>query len=140
MPNSIEMWLAPGVGHGLGDGQRMHAVVPVLVDLDEPEVLGALAAHAGAGDDGGVLAQFGRPLDAGVCHGFARGDHGELREAVHEVGAAVFEIGLMASSCLTSAPFWKRRLVTVGGFDRPDAAAALRAATRRIRRYSGPAR
>ena len=65
----------------------MDAVVPQLIDLLKADVFGALAAHAGARDDGGVLAQFGRPLDAGVGHRFARGDHGELREAVDEIGA-----------------------------------------------------
>ena len=93
MPNSIEMWLAPGVRHGLGNGQRMHAVVAQLVDFLKSDVLGALAAHAGAGDDGGRLAQLRRPFDARIGHRFARGDHRELRETVHEIGAAVFEVG-----------------------------------------------
>src|SRR5207248_2895988 len=54
---------------------------------------GGLPAHARSRNDGGVLAQPGRPLDAGVGHGFARGDYGELREAVDEIGALVIEIG-----------------------------------------------
>ena len=85
-----------GVRHGLGNGQRVHAVVAQLVDFLEADIFGALAAHAGAGDDGRGLAQCRRPLDAGVCHGFARGDHRELREAVHEVRAAVVEVRLVA--------------------------------------------
>ena len=42
MPNSMEMWLAPGVGHGLRDGQRVDAIVPELIDLLEPDIFGAL--------------------------------------------------------------------------------------------------
>ena len=63
----------------------MHAVVAQLVDFLKSDVFRALAAHAGAGDDGRGLAQFGRPFDARIGHGFARGDHRELREAVDEI-------------------------------------------------------
>ena len=74
----------------------MDAVEPLLVDIHEADILGRLAAHAGARDDGGPLLQFRRPRDPGIGHGLARGDHRELREAVDEVGVLVVEVGLMA--------------------------------------------
>ena len=74
----------------------MDAVGVLLIDFLEADVFGALTANAGAGDDGGALAQLGRPGDARIGNGFARGDDGELREAVHEVRAAIFEVRLMA--------------------------------------------
>ena len=86
------------IRHGLRNGQRMDAVVAQLVDFVEAEILGALAAHAGARDDGGRFAQFRRPLDPGICDRLARGDDGELREAVDEIGAPVVEVGLVACS------------------------------------------
>jgi hypothetical protein len=81
-----------GVGHGLGDGQRVHAVAAVLVNFLKADVLGGLAADAGAGDDRGIFAQLGGPLGGGIGDGFARGDDGELGEAVHEIGAAILEV------------------------------------------------
>ena len=42
-----------------------------------------------------VLAEFRRPLDAGIGNGFARRDHRELRKAVDEIGALVVEVGAM---------------------------------------------
>ena len=104
MPNSIEMWLAPALAIVFGMVSGCTRLLPLLVDLDEPDVLGALTAHAGSGDDRRRLAQFRRPLDARLLHRLARRDHRELREAVHEVRAAVVEIGLMAVVS-TSAPF-----------------------------------
>ncbi len=84
------------VGHRLGNGQRVHAVVAELVDLLEADILGALPAHARAGDDGRSFAQLGCPLHARILHGLARGDHRELRETVDEIGAAIFEVRLVA--------------------------------------------
>src|ERR1019366_9166592 len=81
-----------GVGHGLGDGQRVHAVAAVLVNFLKADVLGGLAADAGAGDDRGIFAPLGGPLGSGIGDGFARGDDGKLGEAVHEIGAAIVEV------------------------------------------------
>ncbi len=52
-----------GVGHGLGNGQGMHAVLAHLVYVVEPGVLGRLSAHARAGDNGARLAQFRGPFE-----------------------------------------------------------------------------
>src|SRR5713101_3401569 len=83
------------VGHGLGNGQRMHAVLSHLVDAMETGVLGGLPADARSRNNGRVLAQCRRPLDSGVGDGFTRRDHGELRKAVDEIGALVIEVGMM---------------------------------------------
>ena len=80
-----------------------------------------------------VSRNSGRPLDAGVLHGLARGDDGELREAVDEVGAAVVEIGLMAVA-LDLGAVLEAHLRHVGGFDRTDAAAPR---AQRIREFRG---
>jgi hypothetical protein len=67
-----------------------------LVNFHKSDVFGGLAAHAGARNDGRILAQLRRPFDAGFGHRLARRDHGELREAVHEIGAPVLEIGFVS--------------------------------------------
>ena len=73
----------------------MHAVLPHLVDAIESGVLGGLPAHARPRNDGRVLAEFRRPLDAGIGNGFTRRDHRELRKAVDEIGAFIIEVGAM---------------------------------------------
>ena len=57
------------------------------------------------------------------CHRLARRNHRELREAVHEVRAPVFEIGRVAV-LLDLRAVLKADPRHVGGFDRRDAAAA----------------
>ena len=129
MPNSMEIWLAPALAMVLGMVKRVHAVVAQLVDVLETDVFGALSAHARAGNDGGRLAQFRRPFDAGVGDGLARGDHGELREAVDEIGAAVVEVGRVRIAAHLGA-IVKPKLGDIGGFDGADAAAGLPPAPR----------
>src|SRR6185369_34578 len=94
------------------------------VDFDEAEVLGALAADTRTSDDGGALAEVGSPFDAGGGYGFARGDDGELGEAVDEVGPAVVEVRLMAVSAHLGAVL-ETDLRHVRGLDGADAAAPL---------------
>ena len=43
-----------------------------------------------------VSRSSGRPLDVRAFHRLARRDHGELREAVHEVRVPVFEVRRVA--------------------------------------------
>ena len=117
----------------------MHPVVPLLVDLDEPDILGGLPAHAGPGDDRRGLAQLGRPLDSRVLHRLARRNHGELREAVHEIRAPVFEVGLVAV-LLDLRAVLKTQSGDVGGFDLADAAAAFAQRFGELAAYCGPAR
>src|SRR5690242_17677037 len=124
-----------GVGHGFRNGQRVHAIVAELVDLGEPDVFGRLAADTGAGDDGGVLAQLRRPLDSGIGDRLARGDDGELREAVHEIGAAIVEVRPVAVVGHLGAVL-KTNLRHVGGLNRTDTAAAE---TERLGEFRGVA-
>ncbi len=101
----------------------MHAVAAELVEFLKTDILRALAAHAGAGYDRRRLAQFGRPRDARIGHGFTRGYHRELREAVDEIGAPVVKIGLMGVAPYFGAVL-KPHLRHVGRFDGADAGAA----------------
>ncbi len=112
----------PRVGHRLGDGQRVYPIGPLLINFHEPGVFGGLPAHARPRDDRRSLAQFRRPLHSGVFHGLARGNHRELREAVHEVRAPVVEVRLV-SVVLDLGAVLKTQARGVGGFNLPDAAA-----------------
>jgi hypothetical protein len=77
--------------------------------------------------------KLGRPGNSGVADGLARGDHGELRETVHEVGAAVVEVWLMAVTLYLGAVL-EAELGAVGGFNGGDAGAAL---AKRLREFRG---
>jgi hypothetical protein len=91
IPNSIEMWLAPALAIVLGDGQRMDAVVALLVDFLEARSSVACPPTQEPVTMAAVSRNSGGPFDAGIGHSLARRNHGELCEAVHKIGAAVFE-------------------------------------------------
>ena len=84
MPNCMEMWLAPALAHAQRNGERMHAVAAVDIELAIADLLGGAAADAGAGDDGAVLAHGRRQFETGLGHRLLRRDNGELGEAVHQ--------------------------------------------------------
>ena len=81
-----------GVFHGARNGERIHARDVVAIKIDEALVFGGLAADAGAGDDGGGLAQFLGPLDAGRGDGLARRDYAELRETIEQTDFFFVEV------------------------------------------------
>jgi len=110
----------------------VHAAVAQLVQLPKADVFRALAAHARPGDDGGALAKLGRPRNSSVSDGLARGDYGELRETVHEVGAAVVEVWLMAVTPHLGGVL-EAQQGAVHGFDGGDAGAALAQRLRELR-------
>jgi len=95
MPELHGEWLAPAVGHGLGNGQRGTPVAAQLVHLDESRRLRTLAAHAGPV----TMAAVSRSSGVTDCRRRPRPRARRLRrtarKAVHEVGAAVVEVGLM---------------------------------------------
>ena len=123
IPNSIEMWLAPALAIVLGMVSGWTRLCPSCRSR-RSRCLRYLPAYAGSGDDGRGLAQLGRPLDARVLHRLARGDHRELREAVDEIGAPVFEVGLVAVAFDFGAVLKAQRVMSVDSIW-PDAAAAL---------------
>jgi hypothetical protein len=65
----------------------MDAMPTVVEEFPIADFVGKSATHAGPGDDGGVIAEFLGPFDAGIGHGFARSDNRKLGEAIHEAGS-----------------------------------------------------
>ena len=78
--------------HGARDGQRVYARNIIAIKIDEPFVLGTLAAHAAASDDRGVFAQLFGPFDAGLGDRLARRDYAELRKPIEQPDFFFFEM------------------------------------------------
>ena len=75
------------VAHSQRNGEWMDAMPAMVEEFPITDFVGESATHAGAGDDGGVIAEFLCPFDAGTGHGFAGSNDRKLGEAIHEAGA-----------------------------------------------------
>src|SRR6202035_98162 len=106
--------------HGARDRQRIHAWNIIAIKIDEPLVLGVLAAHATAGDDRGVFAQLVGPFDAGLGDRLTRRHYAKLREAIEQADFFFFEM----PGCLETLNFrgvLKSKQAAIDSLKWPDA-------------------
>src|SRR2546427_12002123 len=78
--------------HQPRDRERRQPARAFLVELAIVLVLRGLAADRGADDGRGALGKTARERKARLRDRLARGDHGELRHAVHEGELALVEM------------------------------------------------